>query len=106
MTIKLFTRVKDENDIVREWIIYHGELFGYENIQANSCATLVQQRGSYACKSFSDLSMAKTVAKHLQDLDFKVEVVFFISNLRERLVCCVFCHYNLHCALFHSTCDA
>jgi hypothetical protein len=32
MTIKLFTMVKDENDIVREWIIYHGELFGYENI--------------------------------------------------------------------------
>jgi hypothetical protein len=52
------------------------KLFGYENIQAASCATLVQQRGSYACKSFSDLRMAKTVAKHLQNLDFKVEVVY------------------------------
>ena len=29
--------VKDENDIVREWIIYHGELFGYENICSNFC---------------------------------------------------------------------
>jgi hypothetical protein len=32
MTIKIFTMVKDENDIIREWIIYHAELFGYENI--------------------------------------------------------------------------
>lgn len=32
MTIKLFTMVKDEVDIIREWIIFHGELFGYENI--------------------------------------------------------------------------
>ena len=52
------------------------KLFGYESIQAMSCATLVQQRGSYACKSFSDLSMAKTVAKYLQNLDFKVEVAY------------------------------
>jgi ATP-dependent Clp protease adapter protein ClpS len=51
------------------------KLFGYESIQALSCATLVQQRGSYACKSFTDSSMARTVAKHLQNLDFKVEVV-------------------------------
>ena len=30
--IKLFTMVKDEVDIVREWILYHGNLFGYENL--------------------------------------------------------------------------
>jgi len=30
--IKLFTIVKDECDIIREWIIYHGYLFGYENL--------------------------------------------------------------------------
>ena len=52
------------------------KLFGYENIQATSCATLVQQSGSYACKNFSDARIAKTVAKHLQSLDFKVEVVY------------------------------
>lgn len=52
------------------------KLFGYESIQAMSCAALVQQNGSYACKSFADLSMAKTVAKYLQNLDFKVEVVY------------------------------
>lgn len=61
---------------INEVIDAFRKLFGYENIQATSCATLVQQRGSYACKSFSDLSMAKTVAKHLQNLDFKVEVVY------------------------------
>jgi hypothetical protein len=30
--VKLFTIVKDECDIVREWIIYHGCMFGWNNI--------------------------------------------------------------------------
>jgi hypothetical protein len=30
--IKLFTMVKDECDIIRDWIVYHGFLFGYENL--------------------------------------------------------------------------
>lgn len=30
--VKIFTMVKGEVDIVREWIIYHGELFGYNNL--------------------------------------------------------------------------
>lgn len=30
--IKLFTIVKDEIDIVNEWVHYHGKLFGYENL--------------------------------------------------------------------------
>lgn len=30
--IKLFTMVKDECDIIRDWITYHGYLFGYENL--------------------------------------------------------------------------
>lgn len=30
--IKLFTMVKDEVDIIKEWIIYHGCLFGWQNI--------------------------------------------------------------------------
>jgi hypothetical protein len=30
--IKLFTMVKDESDIIRDWILYHGYLFGYENL--------------------------------------------------------------------------
>jgi hypothetical protein len=29
---KLFTIVKDEVDIVEDWLIYHGSIFGYENI--------------------------------------------------------------------------
>lgn len=30
--IKLFTMVKDECDIIREWLLYHGHIFGFENI--------------------------------------------------------------------------
>jgi len=30
--VKILTMVKDENDIVRDWVIYHGKLFGYKNL--------------------------------------------------------------------------
>lgn len=30
--IKLFTMVKDEVDIVEDWILYHGNLFGFDNL--------------------------------------------------------------------------
>lgn len=32
MIIKLFTMVKDEIDIVEDWLKYHGTLFGYQNL--------------------------------------------------------------------------
>jgi hypothetical protein len=32
MSVKLFTMVKDEIDIIEEWIIYHGSMFGWKNI--------------------------------------------------------------------------
>lgn len=32
MSVKLFTIVKDEIDIVNEWVHYHGALFGYQNL--------------------------------------------------------------------------
>ena len=32
MTVKLFTMVKDECDIIIDWIKYHGAIFGFENI--------------------------------------------------------------------------
>ena len=32
MTIKVFTMVKNENDIIEHWIKYHGNIFGYENL--------------------------------------------------------------------------
>lgn len=32
MSVKLFTMVKDEVDIIDEWIIYHGSMFGWRNI--------------------------------------------------------------------------
>lgn len=30
--VKIFTMVKDEVDIIRDWIIYHGSMFGFNNI--------------------------------------------------------------------------
>ena len=30
--IKLFTMVKDEVDVVEDWILYHGTIFGYHNL--------------------------------------------------------------------------
>ena len=30
--IKLFTMVRDEVDIIEDWILYHGTLFGFENL--------------------------------------------------------------------------
>lgn len=32
MQIKIFTMVKDENDIVTDWVFYHGSIFGFSNI--------------------------------------------------------------------------
>jgi len=32
MLIKIFTMVKDEVDIVEDWIKYHGNIFGYKNL--------------------------------------------------------------------------
>ena len=30
--VKIFTMVKGENDIVRDWVKYHGKIFGYDNL--------------------------------------------------------------------------
>jgi hypothetical protein len=30
--VKIFTMVKGENDIVKDWVMYHGNLFGYTNL--------------------------------------------------------------------------
>jgi len=30
--VKIFTMVKDEVDIIRDWIIYHGSMFGFSNL--------------------------------------------------------------------------
>ena len=32
MQIKLFTMVKNEVDIVVDWVFYHGFIFGYSNL--------------------------------------------------------------------------
>ena len=32
VNVKVFTMVKDEVDIIEDWIIYHGNLFGFNNI--------------------------------------------------------------------------
>ena len=38
--VKIFTMVKDEVDIIKDWIIYHGSLFGWNNIYIiDNCST-------------------------------------------------------------------
>ena len=32
MLVKVFTMVKDEVDIIDDWVIYHGSMFGFSNI--------------------------------------------------------------------------
>ena len=32
MSIKIFTMVKNEVDIIEYWIKYHGKMVGYENL--------------------------------------------------------------------------
>ena len=32
MHVKIFTMVKDEEDIIEYWINYHGSIFGYRNL--------------------------------------------------------------------------
>jgi len=32
MLVKVFTMVKDEVDIIDDWVIYHGSMFGFPNI--------------------------------------------------------------------------
>jgi hypothetical protein len=40
MIIKIATMVKDEDDIVEEWIKYHGKIFGYNNLFIiDNCST-------------------------------------------------------------------
>jgi hypothetical protein len=38
--VKIFTMVKDEADIVEDWVLYHGSLFGYTNLYIiDNCST-------------------------------------------------------------------
>ena len=32
MRVKIFTMVKNEDDIIEDWINYHGKIFGYKNL--------------------------------------------------------------------------
>jgi len=38
--VKVFTFIKNENDKIREWLLYHGYLFGYRNLYViDNCST-------------------------------------------------------------------
>ena len=59
MLIKLFTIVKDEIDIVAEWVHYHGRLFGYENLYIidnmstdGTYEKLLDLQSAYGCSVF------------------------------------------------------
>ncbi len=51
MKIKLFTMVKNEEDIIEYWIQYHGEIFGYNNlyiVDNNSTDTTYERIQKYS----------------------------------------------------------
>ena len=47
MKIKLFTMVKNEDDIVEQWIQYHGKLFGYNNLSIVDMKVLIVRMKKY-----------------------------------------------------------
>ena len=58
-TMKLFTIVKDEIDIVAEWVHYHGRLFGYANLYIidnmstdGTYEKLLDLQSAYGCSVF------------------------------------------------------
>jgi hypothetical protein len=57
--VKVFTMVKGENDIVKDWVMYHGNLFGYKNLyiidnfsRDGTYETLVSLKNQYGINLF------------------------------------------------------
>lgn len=72
--IKLFTIVKDENDIVAEWVHYHGRLFGYTNLYIidnmstdGTYEKLLELRNEHGCYVFQQPNYALK-GKYMRDL--------------------------------------
>ena len=58
--VKIFTMVKGEVDIVKDWVLYHGSLFGYNNLyiidnysQDGTYETLLDLKNKYNIKNYS-----------------------------------------------------
>lgn len=51
------------------------QLFGFESVQALSCITLIQSRGSYTCKEFKDIETANKAMEALLEYGLTATVV-------------------------------
>ena len=71
--IKLFTMVKDEVDIIEDWLIYHGSMFGYGNIYV---IDNYSSDGTYEIlKKYSDKINLKKEADYSQKGIFMTELI-------------------------------
>ena len=80
MAIKLFTMVKDEVDIIREWIIFHGELFGYDNI--------------YIIDNYSTDGTYKIIEEYKDKINIFRERSYLQKGILMKKLIDKFCHTN------------
>jgi hypothetical protein len=73
MKIIIATMVKDEDDIIEEWIQYHGKIFGYENlIIIDNCST---DNTYELCKKYLDRGIKLDVRdNYLKKGDYMTEI--------------------------------
>ena len=77
--IKLFTMVKDEVDIVEDWLKYHGSMFGYQNL--------------YVIDNFSTDGTYEILLKYknefqiflIQEPDYKLKGVYMRHLIKDRI---------------------
>ena len=97
--VKIFTMVKDEVDIIRDWIIYHASIFGYSNIyiidnyssdgtyeilKEYSDKIFLKRRHDYKNKG---MYMTKLIDKYCEkDIAFPIDVDEFIILYENNIV--------------------
>jgi hypothetical protein len=95
--VKIFTMVKDEVDIVRDWVIYHGCLFGWNNIYViDNFSTdgtyeallefkhliYITRREDYRKKGEYMTELMKTFCNNNEPICFPIDIDEFIVYLK------------------------
>ena len=81
--VKIFTMVKDEVDVVRDWVIYHGCMFGWNNIYViDNYST----DGTYeALQEFKDLIYITREPDYKKKGEYMNKLIKQYSNGNDRL---------------------
>ena len=99
--MKVFTMVKGENDIVEDWVLYHGHLFGFRNLYVidnmsldgtyESLLMLKKKYGinvtrlpNYKQKGFYMTSLLKTFC--INELAFPIDIDEFIVYYNKPII--------------------